>query len=344
MVGVQAHRRWRTLPWPERPGDGRDRMRRPSPSALLALAALGAGCAHGRDSITFAEAGLAPVVVTEPMEPVGPPRPPVRDPAPRRVATEAPPGPPLDGTLLRFSAEARLRRHRGNGAPGFPGEVVAAWQRLGDEVDRTLARSLAQTPTLELVRARVTMEAELEYDRRRFGEPPEELRSRLQAQLARLSARLTAARGLRREMTLHPAPALLAWPIGDAGISSPFGWRLHPLDGFRKMHFGIDLAASPGRVVGAAARGFVVQAGWAAGYGLLVEIRHGGDLTTRYSHLSRVLCAPGDEVEPEQVIGLVGSTGKATGPHLHFEVWRAGRARDPLALLGAAPRDGDAGN
>ena len=319
-------------------------MRRAPPSAL-ALAALAAGCAHGRDTMTFAEAGLAaPVVVTEPMEPVGPPRPPAKDPAPRRVASEAPPGPPLDGSLLRFAAEARLRRQRGNGAPGFPEEVAAAWQRLGDEVDRYLLRSLAHTPMLELVRARVTLEAELEYDRRRFGEPPGELRQRLEAQLARLAARLAAARGLRQELALRPPPALLAWPIGDAGISSLFGWRLHTLDGFRKTHFGIDLAASPGRVVSAAARGFVVQAGWVAGYGLLVEIRHGGDLTTRYSHLSRVLCAPGDEVEPGQGIGLVGSTGKATGPHLHFEVWRGGRARDPLALLGTPARDGDAGN
>ena len=329
----------------ERPSSGRDRMCRASPPPLLVLAAIAAGCAHGRDTMTFAEAGLAgPVVVVEPMEPVGPPRPPVEDPAPRRVASEAPPGPPLDGTLLRFAAQARLRRQRGNGAPGFPAEVGEAWQRLGDEVDRTLGRSLAHTPTLELVRARVTMEAELEYDRRRFGDPPEALRRRVETQLLRLSARLAAARGLRHEMALHPAPAVLAWPIGDAGISSFFGWRLHPLDGFRKMHFGIDLAASPGRVVAAAARGFVVQAGWVSGYGLLVEIRHGRDLTTRYSHLSRILCAPGDEVEPGQGIGLVGSTGKATGPHLHFEVWRGGRARDPLALLGAPGADGDAGN
>ncbi|HEU4384341.1 MAG TPA: M23 family metallopeptidase [Anaeromyxobacteraceae bacterium] len=312
-------------------------MRRASPPALLALAALAAGCAHGRDTMTFAEAGLgAPVVVTEPMEPVGPPRPPAKDPAPRRVASEAPPGPPLDGSLLRFASEARLRRLRQNGTPGFPQGAEAAWARLGDEVDRYLLRSLPQTPTAELLRARVTMEAELEYDRRRFGEPPEALRRRVEALLARLSARLAAARGLRQEMVLRPAPALLKWPIDDAGISSLFGWRQHPLDGLRKMHFGIDLAASPGRVVTAAARGFVVQAGWAAGYGLLVEIRHGGELTTRYSHLSRLLCAPGDEVEPGQGIGLVGSTGKATGPHLHFEVWRGGRARDPLALLGAA--------
>ncbi len=311
---------------------------------LAALAALAAGCAHSRETMTFAEAGIEPVVISEPMEPVGPPRPPAKEPAPHRVASEAPPGPPLDGRLLRFAAEARARRQRSRPAPGFPEEASAAWRHLGDDVDRYLGRPLPQTPILELVRARVTLEAELEYDRRRFGEPPEALRQRLGAQLARLSARLAAARGLRQQLRLRPAPSLLQWPIGDAGISSLFGWRLHPLDGFRKMHYGIDLAASPGRVVSSAARGFVIQAGWASGYGLMVEVRHGGDLTTRYSHLSRVLCAPGDEVEPGQVIGLVGATGKTTGPHLHFEVWRGGRARDPLALLGASILNGDAGN
>ncbi len=318
-------------------------MRRPL-SALAALAAFAAGCSHSRDSITFVEAGLGePVQVSEPMEPVGVPRPPVKDPAPHRVATEAPPGPPLDATLLRFAAAARARRQRSAPGHGFPEEVAAAWLRLGNEVDHYLLRSLPQMPILELVRASVTVEAELEYDRRRFGEPPVEVRERVEAELARLRARIAAARRLRQALRLRGAPSALLWPIDDAAISSFFGWRLHPLDGFRKMHHGIDLAANPGRVVVAAARGFVVHAGWTAGYGLMVEIRHRGDLTTRYSHLSRALCYPGDEVEAGQGIGLVGATGKATGPHLHFEVWRGGRTRDPLALLGARNL-GDAGN
>lgn len=109
------------------------------------------------------------------------------------------------------------------------------------------------------------------------------------------------------------------------------------------MHNGVDLAAAAGRVVSAAAGGFVVRAGWSGGYGLLVEVRHPGDLTTRYSHLSAVLCAPGDALEPGQPVGLVGRTGLATGPHLHFEVWRGGEPRDPLPLLGMASAAGSAG-
>jgi len=82
----------------------------------------------------------------------------------------------------------------------------------------------------------------------------------------------------------------------------------------------------------------VIRAGWSRGYGLMVEVRHGSGVTTRYSHLGRVLCSPGEAVETGQPLGVVGATGRATGPHLHFEVWRQGRARDPLAMLvGASP-------
>ena len=102
------------------------------------------------------------------------------------------------------------------------------------------------------------------------------------------------------------------------------------------MHQGIDLAAAEGRVVSAAAAGWIVRTGWAGGHGLIVEVRHPGDLTTRYSHLSAILCAPGDAVEVGHPIGRVGKTGLVTGPHLHFEVWRGGEPSDPLPWLGIA--------
>jgi murein DD-endopeptidase MepM/ murein hydrolase activator NlpD len=99
------------------------------------------------------------------------------------------------------------------------------------------------------------------------------------------------------------------------------------------MHSGIDLGAPKGEVVTAAAAGWVVRTGPAGGYGLMVEVRHSGDLTTRYSHLSLILCSPGEAVDVGQPLGLVGQTGRATGPHLHFEVWRGGLASDPLHWL-----------
>jgi murein DD-endopeptidase MepM/ murein hydrolase activator NlpD len=133
-----------------------------------------------------------------------------------------------------------------------------------------------------------------------------------------------------------PPPLSLRWPVKQAGVSSLFGLRRDPIDHAWRMHWGLDLAAPRGRVVGAAAAGFVVHAGWSRGYGLMVEVRHRAGLTTRYSHLALVTCSPGEAVETGQPLGLVGSTGRATGPHLHFEVWRQGRPRDPLAMFAPA--------
>jgi murein DD-endopeptidase MepM/ murein hydrolase activator NlpD len=153
------------------------------------------------------------------------------------------------------------------------------------------------------------------------------------ARSQRLAVRVETARALGLALLARRAPARLRWPVEQAGISSMFGLRVDPLDGSHRMHHGLDLAAERGEVVEAAARGWVVRAGSAGGYGLMVEVRHPGDVTTRYGHLSALLCAPGDAVEPGQPLGLVGQTGRATGPHLHFEVWKGGMAIDPLPWL-----------
>jgi len=284
--------------------------------------------------MTFAESGLGEAAVAEPEERVPPP---VANPAPQAVAAEVPAGPPIDAALIRFAAEARARRGLHAAGRGFPEETALAWRALDAELDAYLARALPQTPLLELVRARVTVEAEWEYDERRFGPAPGPLRAEVQARVARLAGRMETARALGLALFARPAPARLRWPIEQAGISSTFGVRVDPLDGRHRMHAGIDLAAEKGRVVGAAAAGWVVRAGFAGGYGLMVEVRHPGDLTTRYGHLSAILCAPGDAVDAGHPLGLVGRTGRTTGPHLHFEVWRGGEPRDPLAWLGAGP-------
>jgi murein DD-endopeptidase MepM/ murein hydrolase activator NlpD len=305
--------------------------------------------------MTFAEAGmLAPALEiaggedhvgdAEPAEGHDEPAlPPVAVPAPEAVPSEAPVGPPVDTTLLRFAAEARGRRGRFAPRQGFPDEAVSAWRSLAPELDRYLARALPQTPLLELVRARVTVEAEWDYDQRRYGSPPAELARAIEERAARFGRRIDAARALGFALFRPSTPPRLRWPVEHAGLSSLFGMRRHPLEGRRRMHYGIDLATSPGRVVSAAAAGWVVRAGWTGGHGLMVEIRHAGDLTTRYSHLSAILCSPGDAVDPGHPLGLVGRTGLATGPHLHFEVWRGGEPSDPLPWLGLAPSEGSAG-
>jgi murein DD-endopeptidase MepM/ murein hydrolase activator NlpD len=314
-------------------------------TSLAALALAAACAAPPASKMSFADAGLLRLRdVAVAVEPEGPVIPPIAVPAPRSIAAEPPDGPPIDAVLIRFTAEARARRARTPGGPGFPGDAAEAWRALLPDLDAYLARPLPQTPLLELVRARVTLEAEWDYDGRRFGAAPAPLRDAVLGRAARLARRIDACRALGLGLFARTAPARLRWPVEGAGLSSAFGLRVDPLTGERRVHHGIDLAAEKGRVVGAAAAGWVVRAGFAGGYGLLVEIRHPGDVTTRYSHLSALLCGPGDAVDPGQPVGLVGRTGRATGPHLHFEVWRGGRAEDPMGWLVGAMVAGNAGN
>jgi hypothetical protein len=312
--------------------------------ALAAPALLAAACATPAPKMSFGDAGFA--LDAEDAEVA----PPVPDPAPEAVASEVPQGPPIDPVLLRFAAEARARRGRQLDGRGFPSEAVLAWRDLAADLDRYLQRPLPQTPLLELVRARVTLDAEWDYDVRRYGTPPPALASALLLRAGRLSARIDAARAVGLALLARPAPARMRWPVEQAAISSLFGLRYDPLDGNRRLHRGLDLSAEKGELVEAAAAGWVVRAGPSGGYGLMVEVRHPGDVTTRYGHLSSTLCTPGDAVEAGQPLGLVGQTGRATGPHLHFEVWRAGTVVDPLPWLGGdrvaqvpAARRGSAG-
>jgi murein DD-endopeptidase MepM/ murein hydrolase activator NlpD len=115
--------------------------------------------------------------------------------------------------------------------------------------------------------------------------------------------------------------------------------RLHPIHDVPLPHEGIDLSAPTGSPIHAAAKGRVVEAGVFAGYGQMVEIDHGFGFTTRYGHASRLLVRVGQEVERGQLIALVGSTGLATGPHLHYEVRVNGKPQNPLnyVINGASP-------
>lgn len=115
----------------------------------------------------------------------------------------------------------------------------------------------------------------------------------------------------------------------DARVSSQFGWRRDPFVGRSRFHGGIDLAAGYGTEVPAAAEGTVVTAGEQGGYGLTVVLRHPGGYQTRYAHLSSLEVRAGDAIEKGAVLGRVGSTGRSTAPHLHFEVTQGGQRIDP---------------
>jgi murein DD-endopeptidase MepM/ murein hydrolase activator NlpD len=121
------------------------------------------------------------------------------------------------------------------------------------------------------------------------------------------------------------------WPL-EGRISSPFGWRMISVAGNR-FHGGIDIAAPTGTPVRSARGGVVTRAGWVGAYGFLVIVDHGGGWETRYAHLSRIDVTVGQRLAQSAIVGLVGSTGASTGPHLHFEVRREGLALDPLAYL-----------
>lgn len=124
----------------------------------------------------------------------------------------------------------------------------------------------------------------------------------------------------------------MAYP-SDAATSSPFGWRMHPVLGYRRFHAGLDFAASYGSTIRAADSGRVIFAGWYGGYGRAVIIDHGNGITTLYGHSSELYVTDGQAVERGQAIAAVGSTGLSTGPHLHFEVRRNGTPVDPANYL-----------
>jgi murein DD-endopeptidase MepM/ murein hydrolase activator NlpD len=124
-------------------------------------------------------------------------------------------------------------------------------------------------------------------------------------------------------------------PAEAGGVTSGFGPRVHPLDGVTKFHTGVDLRGAEGAPIRAAADGTVVSAGQRGGYGNAVEIDHGNGLHTLYAHASSVDVKPGDRVQRGQEVGQVGQTGRATGPHLHFEVRKEGRPVDPTSALKA---------
>lgn len=127
-------------------------------------------------------------------------------------------------------------------------------------------------------------------------------------------------------------------PAGTYNFTSTFGVRYDPFTGGSAVHAGVDMAGPTGQPIVASAAGTVVRAGWYAGYGNCVDVAHGNGLMTRYGHLSRVRVRVGDRLNAGEMLGAMGSTGRSTGPHLHFEVRVDGRAVDPMPYLRAMPQ------
>ncbi len=124
-------------------------------------------------------------------------------------------------------------------------------------------------------------------------------------------------------------------PVNSGHLGSAFGWRIDPFTGRSALHTGLDFQAEPGTPIVAASGGVVVAQEWHPAYGNMVEVDHGNGLITRYGHASRTHVRKGDLVKRGQKIAEVGSTGRSTGPHLHFEVLVAGIPQDPMKFLNA---------
>ena len=164
------------------------------------------------------------------------------------------------------------------------------------------------------------------------------LESLIAQRQAELEAEREAAERARRAgQPAPPGPATassgyLQWPVRGP-ITSPFGWRIHPISGVRSFHEGLDIGVASGTPIGAAEAGRVIYAGWYGGYGNYISIDHGGGVSTGYAHCSAIYVSVGQDVRQGQTIGAVGSTGYSTGPHLHFEVRINGKPVDPLTRL-----------
>jgi len=128
-------------------------------------------------------------------------------------------------------------------------------------------------------------------------------------------------------------------PVENGEVSSDFGWRLDPIDGKNRFHNGIDYDVPPNTRVKSYMAGKVVFSGWKKGYGYLVEVQHPNGNTSIYGHNSKLLVKEGEKVEAGTTIALSGSTGRSTGPHLHFEIRKGKVALDPARILNSAGKE-----
>lgn len=265
-----------------------------------------------------------------------PPSPPVSAAAPRRprrgigtlaaVATVLVLGAAAAVGLYAWTHREAPPQPAGPGAPAEPAEqpdvaamaptmppaaILAADRRLAQA-----ARLAVAVSAIEGAFSRLGLETEAPVAERPFA--PAALDARATALAARLPG-LPLATPLRTEYRM----------------SSPFGYRIHPITGVQTLHAGLDLVAPRGTPIFATGTGRVLRAGVAGGYGNLVEIQHAEGLVTRYGHMDTIAVTEGQAVTAGSVLGTLGSTGDSTGPHVHYEVRRGGQPMDPMPFLEA---------
>jgi len=233
--------------------------------------------------------------------------------------------------LSDLEAENRaLRDHKNR----FETALEKMAQRL-DQVESEASRLAREVGVKDLPGGRPAAGGALvpyaENDPRVVDDEIQALGSRLQA--VDLSFATIDHAWQERSKVLACTPSLL--PVSGF-FSDGFGWRKDPITGERAFHEGLDIVAETGTAVRAPADGIVVAAGRNTSYGKAVDLSHGFGLGTRFGHLSAILVRPGDKVKRGDIIGRVGSTGRSTGPHLHYEVFKEGRQVNPRQYLPSA--------
>jgi murein DD-endopeptidase MepM/ murein hydrolase activator NlpD len=171
----------------------------------------------------------------------------------------------------------------------------------------------------------------------------DQLVAELEAEKAAAAAAAAAAANANVSSSANANGSFL-WPVASyVYVSSRFGLRIHPITGVQKTHTGMDIASNQGTAVYASDGGTVTLAGWNGGYGNCIMIDHGNGYVTLYGHLSAINVSQGQTVSQGETIGLVGSTGNSTGPHLHFEVLQNGTRIDPEQFFSGLVISADAG-
>ncbi len=200
--------------------------------------------------------------------------------------------------------------------------------QLGDIVSEFAKRALM----LNKEKSEQELVAEKLRSQRAFYEAAEQQLSRESNQLEHQILQMVRATQGSTEKVVTHGSGNLSLPI-KAPVTSPFGWRRHPIFGVKKFHTGVDLAGKNHTPIKAADSGNVLYSGWYGGYGKVVIVSHGNGLATLYAHMSKAAASAGQNVKKGDVIGYEGSTGFSTGPHLHFEVRVDGKPNNPMNFV-----------
>lgn len=243
----------------------------------------------------------------------------------------------LELAILQFtSARRSIAAEEPARDPGeWPDRMRGAWSGLIVTLDEGLSRPPGVLPRRLLIQARVTLDVELDTTARKYGPPPRTIQSGVTQVFIKVAAHMRAQPKFKDDTKKIDVEIALHWPVSPLILTSPFGYRRDPILGETEVRFhaGVDLGGSQGDLVSAAAPGRVVSAGWTGGHGRMVVVQHAGGFSTSYAHLRDLLVKPGMAVETGTPLGLMGSSGRSTGPHLHFEVHKGGLPIDPLEAI-----------